>query len=280
MLSITRPCFEVENNKVRRYTFGNGVSGCERGVSGPKKITERQANKRQPLSCAAVTSVQDGRGLGRAAAGIEPVPIRRKIRRAQTGAVSLGRRARSGGRRAGRCRRQGAAIGHRRDPTSGSNGVPSVGDPIASVGMDRFRARLPDTARQQDRGQNRAAWSTRASRVGRVAASGGQPLCSARRQERTPARASLMSGPLRTPFGTHQLHGQATHARMRLRRHQLSSGQLWATTSAFLISGQAELPGQHVKRLNHFSVSSSLRRKRPEPRSASLCSSRPQLRLW
>jgi hypothetical protein len=89
-----------------------------------------------------------------------------------------------------------------------------------------------------------------------------------------------MSGPLRTPFGTHQLHGQATHARMRLRRHQLSSGQLWATTSAFLISGQAELPGQHVKRLNHFSVSSSLRRKRPEPRSASLCSSRPQLRLW
>jgi hypothetical protein len=39
MLSITRPRFEVENNKVRRYTFGNGVSECERGVSGPKKIT-------------------------------------------------------------------------------------------------------------------------------------------------------------------------------------------------------------------------------------------------
>ena len=44
------------------------------------------------------------------------------------------------------------------------------------MGMDPFRARLPDTARQQDRGQNRAAWGTRASRAGRIAAPGRQPI--------------------------------------------------------------------------------------------------------
>jgi hypothetical protein len=156
---------------------------------------ERHADKRQPLPCAALTPVKDGRGLGRAPAGIEPVSIRRKIRRTKTGAVSLGGRARSSGGRAGGRRRQGATISHRRDPTADPHGVPSVGDPVASVGMDRFRARLPDAARQQDRGKNRAAWGTRASRAGRVAATGGQPVrsaCRARRRtlRRHPGNAS------------------------------------------------------------------------------------------
>jgi hypothetical protein len=39
MLSITRPRFDVENNNVRRYTFGGATRSRERGVSGPKKMT-------------------------------------------------------------------------------------------------------------------------------------------------------------------------------------------------------------------------------------------------
>src|SRR5467141_223464 len=76
--------------------------------------------------------------------GSNPCRYAEKFRRKQTGAVSLGRRARSTCGRVGGHRRQGATIGHRRDSTSDPHGVPSVGDPVASVGMDPFRARLPD----------------------------------------------------------------------------------------------------------------------------------------
>jgi hypothetical protein len=39
MLSMTCPRFDVENNNVRRYTFGSARWSRERGVSGPKKMT-------------------------------------------------------------------------------------------------------------------------------------------------------------------------------------------------------------------------------------------------
>jgi len=39
MLSMTRPLLDVENNRVRRKTFGREGSFGERGGSGPKNIT-------------------------------------------------------------------------------------------------------------------------------------------------------------------------------------------------------------------------------------------------
>ena len=97
------------------------------------------------------------RKLGPPARRLQSVPSHKEVRRGKARAVPLRRRARPSWRCPGdgRARRHGEQGGHRCDPTTGCHGLPPRRDTDSRVGARRFRERVPETAAEQDRAQDR-----------------------------------------------------------------------------------------------------------------------------
>ena len=80
--SYKKPRTVEEDERNLRLHINPALGGLKLKDITPAHIAKfhaakkRHADKRQPLPGAALASVQDGRGLGRASAGIEPLPIR------------------------------------------------------------------------------------------------------------------------------------------------------------------------------------------------------------